>query len=377
MSQKQDYYSILGVPKTASEAEIKAAYRKSALKYHPDRNPDNKEAETKFKEAAEAYEVLSDTQKRKQYDQFGHAGAHGGMGGGHGHGNMNMDDIFNNFGDIFGSMFGEQQKTRKKNGPRAQRGHDLYKEESISLQESFLGLKKEFNLYKFEACEPCEGKGMEKGTRTVSCTTCQGTGQIHFQQGFFMYAQPCRACSGQGYTIPSPCSACKGQSRVQRYDKFTLNIPAGVYDGAELRVSGKGDAGVYGGQPGDLLLKIHVMPDKKFKRIDNNVVCTIMLTYPQFVFGCQVDIEHIDGTKETIKIPRGCAVDEQIIVPGKGFAQLQSNVRGNLVIIPKCHVPKKISEPAKKALTEYSDSIGTQAATHESSISSFFKKFLG
>lgn len=375
---KRDYYEVLGVSKSATTAEIKKAYRKLALKYHPDRNPDNKEAEEKFKEAAEAYEVLSNAEKKQKYDQFGHAGFDGSMGGGHG--GMNMDDIFSQFGDIFGDIFGGsggQRQRRRSSGPVAQRGHDLYKEVTISLKQAYLGLKHEVSYYHFFACKGCDGKGPKKGTSTQTCSSCQGAGQMQYRQGFFMYSQPCSACSGQGYTIPTPCTDCKGQSRQQNYDKFSVTIPEGVFDGAELRIAGKGDAGVYGGPAGDLFLKIKVKADKNFKRIDNDLVCNLTLTYPQLVLGAQVEIESIDGTKEIIKVPKGCPVGNKIIVAGKGFKKLRGNTRGNLVVIAQCHVPKKLTPQAKKLLKEYSDNIGTDTSNGENSIVSFFKKFLG
>lgn len=374
--EKRDFYDILGVSRSATQDEIKAAYRKLALKYHPDRNPDNKEAEDKFKEAAEAYEVLSDETKRRQYDQFGHAGM-GGMGGGPG--GMNMDDIFSNFGDIFGSMFGGggAQRKRRSTGPEPKRGHDLYKEIDISLKDAFLGTKKELSYYHFFACDTCKSKGTKPGTKTDVCGTCAGAGQVQYQQGFFMYAQTCSACRGEGFTIPSPCAECGGQSRMQKYDKFSVTIPAGVFDGAELRIPGKGDAGVYGGSAGDLFIKVHVLADKKFTRSGDDLQCNVLLTYPQLVLGCQVEIESIDGTKETIKIPRGCPVGERIVIPGKGFQKLRSNVRGNLVVITQCHVPKKLSNDAKQKLTEYSEIIGTNPDSNEGMIAGFFKKFLG
>ncbi len=376
MNTNRDYYEILGVSKNATQEEIKAAYRKLALKYHPDRNPNNKEAEEKFKEAAAAYEVLSDTDKRKRYDQFGHAGVEGNMG--MGKQDMNMEDIFEHFGDIFGDIFGMgQRQTRRKTGPTPKRGHDLSQELQITLKEAYTGTKKEVGIYQFVACEVCGGKGMEKGTSAQTCSRCSGTGQIQFKQGFFMYAQPCDVCNGEGFTIPSPCKACKGQSRIQKFDKFTVNIPKGIFDGAELRISGKGDAGVYGGQSGDLFIHVTVLPDKTFSRVDDDLVCTIMLTYPQLVLGSQIDIENIDGTKETIKIPKGCPVGEKIIVAGKGFQRLRSKSYGNLVVITNCHIPKKLSTEAKRLLTDYSEQIGTSTDNHEGSIRSFFKKFLG
>ena len=351
------------------------AYRKLARKYHPDRNPDNKEAEEKFKEAAEAYEVLSNQQKRSQYDQFGHSSMSG-MGG-FGSGGMSMDDIFDSFGDIFGSIFGGgagRQRSRAS-GPQAKHGHDLAQDISITLKDSYLGTKKEISYYHFVSCETCKGKGTKPGSKPKHCAKCQGSGQMQFRQGFFMYAQTCGSCSGDGFIIANPCSTCQGKSRSQKHDKFTVTIPSGVFDGAELRIAGKGDAGVYGGQSGDLFIRIHVGSDKKFQRMGDDLVSNLMLTYPQLVLGCQVEIENIDGTKHMIKIPKGCAVNQKVTLPGKGFVNLRSKVRGNLVVNTQCHIPKKPSAEAKKHLSAYSKEIGT--TTDDGGIISFFKKFLG
>lgn len=376
---KTDYYKILGVTQSASTDEIKTAYRKLAMKYHPDRNPDNKNAEEKFKEATEAYEVLGDAEKRSQYDQFGHAGVNNGMGGGgHSHANnMNMEDIFENFGDIFGSMFGGggAKKNRKK-GPQPQAGLSLTKNIEITLKEAFLGTKKEIAYHHYFTCDTCKGTGARSGTSAQTCSSCHGSGEIHFKQGFFMYAQACSPCSGRGFIIPHPCSNCNGHSRVQQYDKFTVNIPKGIFDNAELRVSEKADAGLFGGPAGDLFLRIHVKEDKIFKRDGDNLICNVMLTYPQLTLGCQVDIENIDGTKHTIKIPKGCPVGEKIVITGEGFQKLRGKTHGNLVIITQCFIPTKISADAKKKLQEYSDIVGNQA-NEDGFITSFFKKFLG
>lgn len=376
----KDLYSILGVSKTVSKDELKAAYRKLALKYHPDRNQGNKEAEEKFKEISHAYDILSDDAKRQQYDQVGHEAFHN-MGGGAGgaHGFDFNEDMFEQFGDIFSSMFGGGARTKRRKtnaGPEPKKGHDLYKEVSISLKDAFLGKKEDVSFYHFATCETCSGKGLKPGTSLLTCAGCKGAGVTTMRQGPFAFEQPCSKCGGEGYTIPSPCATCKGQSRVQKYDKFTVTIPAGIFDGAELRIAGKGDAGVYGGKSGDLFLKIKILADKKFSRIDNDLHCSLMVTYPQLVFGCQVEIESIDGTKETLKIPKGCPVDEKLLIPGKGFTNLRNKHRGNLVVTVKCHVPTKISTAAKEALTTYSEEIGTEAKS-DGSLMGFFKKFLG
>lgn len=374
---KRDYYEVLGVPRNATQDEIKAAYRKLALKYHPDRNPNNKEAENKFKEAAEAYEVLSDATKRKQYDQFGHEGPQMGGFGTH---SMNMEDIFEQFGDIFGDIFGGTatgtRRGRKTTGPVPKRGHDLRKDISITLKESFLGTTQEVTYYRFVPCSTCNGKGTEPGTTTTACPVCEGTGQIMHRQGFFAFSQTCNNCGGEGYIIQFPCKTCKGQSRIQKYETFSVNIPKGIYDGAELRLAGKGDAGVYGGAAGDLYLRVRVMPDKNFKRIDDDLECSVVLTYPQLVFGAQIEIENIDGTKETLKIPKGTSVGERFTIPGRGFPKLRGKGQGNLVVITKCDIPKKLSAEAEKALTEYAKAIGNTVESNDHSIKSFFKKFL-
>jgi len=374
-----DFYAILGVSKTATQEEIKAAYRKLALKYHPDRNPGNKEAEEKFKEAAQAYEVLSDPQKRQQYDQFGEAGpAMGGFGGFGGNASYSTDDIFESFSDIFSDLFGTtQQKRRKKAGPTPKRGHDVVKEVSISLEESFLGAKKEITYYHFVECETCKGKGVPAGVTPEVCPTCQGAGQLQYRHGIFAYAQTCNTCSGQGFIISNPCPTCKGQCRIQQYDTFSINIPKGIFDGADLRIQGKGDAGIFGGESGDLFLKIHVLPHKIFKRVDDDLECTITLTYPQLVFGAHMEIESLDGNKEGIKIPHGCPVGERIIITGKGFPKIRGKGRGNLVVTTICDIPRKLSSEAEKTLRKYSEEIGTTIDGASGTLSGFFKKFLG
>jgi len=373
---KRDLYEVLGVAKTATPDEIKSAYRKLAMQYHPDRNPGNKEAEEKFKEAASAYEILSSPEKRKQYDQFGHQGPQGGF---HGQG-MNMEDIFANFEDIFGDIFGQQAQTQrrrsKKAGPIPKRGHDLSKELTLTLEETYLGVSKDIKLYRFATCKTCEGRGMPADATATARSECQGAGQVGYRHGIFMYTQTCPVCHGEGFTISNPCPTCKGQSRVQQYDTISINIPAGIYHGADLRVQGKGDAGMFGGEPGDLFVRINVAPDKKFKRIEDDLECSIVLTYPQLVFGSQVEVVTIDGSKENVKVPKGTPAGERLIVPGKGFPKIRGKGRGNLIVVVKCDIPKKLPSNAEEVLRQYSDIIGTNTDNHESSIKSFFKKFL-
>ncbi len=370
---KKDFYETMGVSKTASTEEIKAAYRKLAMKYHPDRNPDNKEAEEKFKEAAEAYEVLSNPEKRRAYDQYGHQENQGGYGA------PDMGDIFKNFEDIFGDIFGAQQGQRrrsKKPGPSPKRGHDLTKDLTLTLEESFLGISKDIKIYRFMVCETCKGKGMPEDAAVTACSECQGTGQVGYRHGIFMYTQSCTSCNGTGYKISKTCGTCKGQSRIQQYDSFSVTIPKGIFNNAELRLAGKGDAGVFGGESGDLLIHITVLSHKKFTRVEDDLECALHLTYPQLVLGCQVEVENIDGSKETIKISKGTPVGERIVIPGKGFHKIRGKGRGNLVVITQCDIPKKLSTEAEDTLKNYSELIGTTANASEGAITSFFKKFL-
>jgi len=372
---KKDFYELLGVDRSASTADIKKAYRKLAMQYHPDRNPNDKTAEAKFKEIAEAYEILSDEKKRQQYDQYGHANFAGGAGGPH----ADMDDIFSNFGDIFESMFGQQTSSgrKKRQGPTPQRGHDVYQNITISLKEAYTSVKKTVSYYHAFSCKACNGLGAKDKNDIITCSHCKGSGQIRFQKGFFAFAQECSECHGQGFIIKNPCSECKGNSRKQEYESFPFVIPQGIFHGAEIRITGRGDAGIYQGPAGDLIVRISIQPDKKFTRVEDDLVSTLTLTYPQLVFGAQVEIENIDGSKEMIKIPKGCGVGERITIPQKGFSRIRGSGKGNLIIITQCDIPTKLSAQQKEALKAYAQLLGDQPTENSGSISSFFKKFLG
>jgi len=371
---KKDFYEILGVQKNAAAEEIKKAYRKLALKYHPDRNPDNKAAEEKFKEAAEAYEVLSDAKKRQQYDQYGHAGL--GSSGGEPHfGNMN--DIFEHFGDIFGDFFGgggKKSQRASKTGPSPRQGHDLTKTIEISLKDAYVGCKQTINIYHFVSCPDCKQTGCKGDSKPAKCPKCKGSGELHFQQGFLTFSQPCPECNGDGFKITNPCPTCRGNSRVQKTENLTVNIPEGIFDGAELRLSGKGDAGIYGGPTGDLYLKVLVVENSKFYRKNNDLVTHITLSYPELVLGTQIEIENIDGNKEIIKINPGTPIGKEIMHPGKGFKNLRGHDKGNLIIIIQCDIPKKLDTETKKALQTYAEKL--VASQGSSGISSFFKKLI-
>jgi len=369
----KDYYGLLGVTRSASAADIKAAYRKLALKYHPDRNPKNKEAEEKFKEITAAYNVLSDEQKRQQYDQFGAEGMQ--MGAGSGGPHVNMEDIFENiFSDIFQQGGGKRKKSATVT---ARRGNDLQKKISLTLKESFVGLNYELKIYRFITCTTCEGRGAPKGSQPTTCTMCEGEGQVTYRQGIFAFGQTCPTCHGEGVIITHPCTACKGQSRIQAYDTFTVTIPAGVVDNEDIRIPKKGDASLYGGPAGDLFLTVQVAPDKKFTRVGNDLVAQLMLTYPQLVLGSQVDVASIDGSHESIKIPKGCPVGERVVVKGKGFTHPRTGASGDFVLVTNCSIPKSISTEARALLKEYATILDEKPTEHNGGIIGFFKKFLG
>ncbi|MCK4499348.1 molecular chaperone DnaJ [Candidatus Babeliales bacterium] len=373
---KRDYYKILGVEKNAAQTDIKKSYRKLALKYHPDRNPDNKKAEENFKEAAEAFEVLSDAKKRARYDQVGHSGMHSGSDY---HQYSNMDDIFSAFGDIFGNMFGGggHRSSRQRTGPTPRAGHDLSQEINITLKESFEGIKKDIGIYRYSNCNKCAGRGTAVGSKADICPQCQGAGQVYTQQGFFSYAQTCTKCRGEGFIIINPCSTCRGKSRTQQHEKLSITIPKGIFNGADLRLSGKGDAGIFGGHSGDLYLKVHVMKNKHFSRRNNDLITTLRLTYPQLVLGCQIEVESIDGSKEMLKIPKGCSVGYEIIIPNKGFYSPGTSRRGDFVIITQCDIPSRLTKKAKDALLELSEELGTECRSDNGGITGFFRQFMG
>ena len=300
---KRDYYEILGVGRNATEQEIKSAYRKLAVQYHPDKNPGNSEAEEKFKEAAEAYSVLSDPQQRASYDRFGHAGVGAGSNAGAGFGGagfVNLEDLFSDlfgFGDVFGGG------ARGRGGrSAAQRGADLRYDLEITLEEAASGKAEILKIPRLETCETCSGNGAEPGTSPETCSTCQGSGQVRYQQGFFTVARTCGTCKGRGQVIKTPCKNCRGAGRIEKEKHLEIKIPAGVETGSRLRVQGEGEAGVNGGAQGDLFVIIHVAEHEHFERQGENLYSSTPISFAQAAIGAEITVETLDG-EEKLKIP--------------------------------------------------------------------------
>jgi molecular chaperone DnaJ len=356
---KRDYYEILGVSKTATADEIKKAYRKVAMQYHPDRNPGNKEAEEKFKEAAEAYEVLSDADKRAQYDRFGHAGMSGNGRGGHGSGNMNMDDIFSQFGDIFGddvfgSFFGGGgQRSRGGGRTRGVRGSNLRIKLKLNYEEIAKGATKTVKVKKHVTCTTCGGTGAKDKSSIQTCTTCGGQGQVRRVSNTFLgqmqTVTTCPTCNGEGTTITNKCTHCKGDGRIYGEETVTIDIPAGVQEGMQLSVSGKGNAGERGGPAGDLIVLIEEEPHPQLQRDGLNVVFDLHISIPQAVFGAEIQVPTIDG-KAKIKIPAGTQSGKIFRLKGKGFPSVNSYEKGDELIHINVWTPQHLTAEEKQMM---------------------------
>jgi molecular chaperone DnaJ len=345
---KRDYYEVLGVSKTAVEVEIKSAYRKLALKYHPDRNHGNKEAEEKFKEAAEAYAVLADADKRRMYDRFGHAG----LGSGAGFDPTvftGFEDILGGLGDIFGfgSVFGAGGPRRS--GP--QRGADLRYDLEISFEESAKGAETAIQIPRQEPCEACKGSGAAPGTKPTTCPQCQGRGQLRYQQGFFTVARTCGQCRGSGSIISKPCTECKGSGRIPKERKITVRIPAGIATGQRLRLSGEGEAGPSGGPAGDLYVVIHVQDHPFFQRDGNDLFCEIPLNYPTLALGGDIRIPTLEG-EENFTVPESTQSGATFTLRGRGMPDVSGRGRGNLIVRVRLVTPKKLTREQKRLLEE-------------------------
>lgn len=346
MTTKRDYYDILGLNRNASNGELKAAYRKLALKFHPDRNPDDKSAEEKFKEAAEAYDVLRDPQKRGIYDQYGHQGLEGsgfsGFGG--------FDDIFSSFGDIFEDFFGF--RTGRETRSRSMRGADLRYNLSLSFIDAAFGTETEIDIEKLEPCSVCNGSGCEPGSQPETCTHCRGTGQVSRSQGFFTVRTTCPACQGNGQMISHPCSNCRGSGQVMARKNVSVKIPAGVDSGSRLRLSGEGEAGIYGGPSGDLYVFINVEPHEFFERNNTDVICRVPISFVQAALSDQITVSTLNGDK-TIEIPKGTQPGDIFRLRGEGIPSLRNGRRGDQIIQFEIKTPMNLNKKQENLLREF------------------------
>lgn len=348
MTDKRDYYEILGVARDAGKPELKKAYRKQAIKYHPDKNPDNKEAEDKFKEASEAYEVLSNDNKRQIYDQFGHQGLEG---SGHS-GPSGFEDIFSSFGDIFEDFFGFGGSQGSR-GNRVQRGSDLRYNMSIDFMEAAFGTEKTISIPKMDRCKECEGSGCEPGTSPETCSHCHGTGQFIQSQGFFKVKTSCPYCRGRGTMISNPCARCRGAGRVEITRKVQVKIPAGVDVGSKLRLTGEGEGSPSpDGPPGDLYVVINVNPHKFFQRDHTDIVCAIDISFIQAALGDEITVPTLVG-EEKLKIPKGTQYGDSFTLRGEGIASLRTGRRGDQIIKVIIKTPTKLNQKQKDLLKEF------------------------
>ncbi len=367
---KRDYYEVLGVSRDATDEEIKKAYRKLALKYHPDRNPGDKEAEERFKEAAEAYEVLRDPEKREIYDRYGHDGLEGkGFTGFTG-----FDDIFSSFGDIFEEFFGFSTGRGRRN--RARQGSSLRYDLQLTLEEAFFGKEQEIVFHRLDLCEMCQGTGVSPGSQPEVCPTCQGRGQVIRSQGFFQISTTCPSCRGEGQIIRNPCPECKGQGKVQVERKVTVKIPPGVDTGSQLRLRGEGEPGENGGPPGDLYVVIHVREHEFFKREGDDLICEIPISFVQAALGDTILIPTMGDEQGTeLEIPPGSQPEEIIRIQGKGMPSLRGNSRrGDLYVRLQVKIPKKLNERQKELLKEFAETEGIRPSYTRKKGKPFWKK---
>src|SRR5215203_946038 len=350
---KRDYYEVLAVSRTATDQEIKSAYRRLAVKYHPDKNPNDASAEEKFKEAAEAYSVLSNPEQRQRYDRFGHAGVSSGAAGAGSWGAPGFGGIEDILGDLFGfgDVFGGRGGTRRSS---AQRGADLRYDLEITLEEAANGMTAQLRIPRLEACDTCKGSGAAEGSQPEACSTCQGSGQIRYQQGFFSVARTCHVCRGAGKVVKNPCTACSGAGRVEREKQMEVKIPAGVETGSRLRVSGEGEAGAQGGQAGDLYVVIHVAEHEQFERQGNNLYEAVPVTFAQAALGAEIMVKTLDD-EEKLKVPMGTQTGTVFRLRGKGMPALGGRGRGDLFVSVTVMTPTSLTREQRRLLEQLAE----------------------
>jgi molecular chaperone DnaJ len=368
---KRDYYEVLGLSKGADEREIKKAYKRLAMKLHPDRTKGDKELEEKFKEVKEAYEVLNDSQKKAAYDQFGHAGVDPNRG----HGGAGQGDFGDIFGDVFGDIFGGG---RRGGGQRAaQRGSDLRYNMELSLEEAVKGVSKEIRVPTLVHCEQCNGSGAKQGSTPTTCGTCHGIGQVQMRQGFFAVQQTCPTCKGRGKVISDPCHKCHGEGRYERSKTLSVKIPAGVDTGDRIRLSGEGEAGEQGAPAGDLYVQVHVREHAIFTREENNLYCEVPISFTLAALGGEIEVPTLDG-RVSLKIPAETQTGRMFRMRGKGVKSVRSHVIGDLICKVIVETPVKLNEDQKQLLRDFEDSCVGKGKTHKPKAEGFFdgvKKF--
>jgi molecular chaperone DnaJ len=354
---KRDYYEILGVSRNADDAGLKSAYRKLALEHHPDRNPDDEESERRFKEASEAYAVLSDAEKRRAYDRFGHegVGAAGGPGG------QDFGDL-GNFGDVFGDLFGDLFGGRGgRSRGRGQRGADLRYNLEIDLPEALEGSEAEIEIPKTRPCEPCGGNGARPGTQPERCDRCRGTGQVVLQQGFFRMSRPCDSCGGAGEVVRDRCGECRGAGRIEGQQRITVRIPAGIEDSMRLRLTGEGEAGIAGGPAGDLYVVVTVREHEIFEREGQTIHVGVPIAFVQAALGSEVEVPTLDGTVE-LKVPEGTQSGKVFRLRGKGLPTVRSATRGDQLVHIFVEVPTKLGKRQRELLEEFAEESDTEVS---------------
>ena len=355
MTAKRDYYEVLGIDRGANADTIKSSYRKLARQLHPDVNPDDPEAEEKFKACSEAYQVLSDPEKRAAYDRYGHAAFQGGAPGAGGNpfaGAGFQGDLGDIFGDLFGEMFGGGGRR----GSRVQRGHDLRYDLTIEFEEAVFGIEKEISIRRMEACDDCRGTGAANGKAPTTCTQCGGRGQVRFQQGFFSVARTCSRCNGTGTIISDPCSACRGEGLQPKKHSILVKVPAGVEQDTRIRYQGEGEAGRFGGPAGDLYVILNVKPHKFFERDGDDLHCVMPISFPQAALGTELEIETLEGAA-TIKIPEGTQSGRQFRLRSKGVPHLNDHGKGDLIVEIRVATPQKLNKHQKELLRQLGETM--------------------